>query len=97
MSNELKAMDEFMDKLTQNAEKVNPLEGMNGVEVLNHLLFVEPDKGLWGLILLVVVVAVLSLWYDNYNDIIMLMSIHLNMKDKTRKIVPTVIPNAQST
>ena len=35
--------------------------------------------------------------YDNYNDIIMLMSIHLNMKDKTRKIVPTVIPNAQST
>ena len=28
MSNELKAMDEFMDKLTQNAEKVNPLEGM---------------------------------------------------------------------
>ena len=68
MSNELKAMDEFMDKLTQNAEKVNPLEGMNGVEVLNHLLFVEPDKGLWGLISLGVVVAVLSLWYDKYND-----------------------------
>ena len=68
MSNELKAMDEFMDKLTQNAEKANPLEGMNGVEVLNHLLFVEPDKGLWGLILLGVVVAVLSLWYDKYND-----------------------------
>ena len=68
MSNELKAMDEFMDKLTQNAEKVNPLEGMNCVEVLNHLLFVEPDKGLWGLILLGVVVAVLSLWYDKYND-----------------------------
>ena len=68
MSNELKAMDEFMDKLTQNAEKVTPLEGMNGVEVLNHLLFVEPDKGLWGLILLGVVVAVLSLWYDKYND-----------------------------
>ena len=68
MSNELKAMDEFMDKLTQNADKANPLEGMNGVEVLNHLLFVEPDKGLWGLILLGVVVAVLSLWYDKYND-----------------------------
>ena len=66
MSNELKAMDEFMDKLTQNAEKVNPLEGMNGVEVLNHLLFVEPDKGLWGLILLGVVVAIGSLWYDKY-------------------------------
>ena len=68
MSNELKAMDEFMDKLTQNAEKANPLEGMNGVEVLNHLLFVEPDKGLWGIILLGVVVAVLSLWFDKYND-----------------------------
>ena len=68
MSNELKAMDEFMDKLTQNAEKVNPLEGMNGVEVLNHLLFVEPDKGLWGLILLGVVVAIGSLWYDKYSD-----------------------------
>ena len=68
MSNELKAMDEFMDKLTQNAEKVHPLEGMNGVEVLNHLLFVEPDKGLWGIILLGVVVAVLSLWFDKYND-----------------------------
>ena len=68
MSNELKAMDEFMDKLTQNAEKVNPLEGMNGVEVLNHLLFVEPDKGLWGIILLGVGVAVLSFWFDKYND-----------------------------
>ena len=68
MSNELKAMDEFMDKLTQNAEKANPLEGMNGVEVLNHLLFVEPDKGLWGIILLGVGVAVLSFWFDKYND-----------------------------
>ena len=68
MSNDLKALDNFFDKLTQNAEKVNPLDGMNGLEVLNHLLFVEPDKGLWGLILLGVVVAVLSLWYDKYND-----------------------------
>ena len=68
MSNELKAMDEFMDKLTQNAEKVNPLDGINGLEVLNHLLFVEPDKGLWGIILLGVVVAIGSLWFDKYND-----------------------------
>ena len=68
MSNELKAMDEFMDKLTQNAEKANPLEGMNGVEVLYHLLFVEKSTGLWGLIILGVVIALLSLWYDKYNE-----------------------------
>ena len=68
MSNELKAMDEFMDKLTQNAEKSNPLEGMNGVEVLYHLLFVEKSTGLWGLIILGVVIALLSLWYDKYNE-----------------------------
>ncbi len=65
---ELKAMDEFMDKLTQNAEKVNPLEGMNGVEVLHHLLIVEPDKGLWGIIGFGIVIAIASLWYDKYND-----------------------------
>ena len=41
---------------------------MNGLEVLNHLLFVEPDKGLWGIILLGVVVAIGSLWFDKYND-----------------------------
>ena len=64
---ELKAMDEFMDKLTQNAEKVNPLEGMNGVEVLHHLLIVEPDKGLWGIIGLGVVIALFSFWYDKYD------------------------------
>jgi len=68
MSNDLKALDNFFDKLTQNAEKVNPLDGMNGLEVLNHLLFVEPDKGLWGIILLGVVVAIGSLWFDKYND-----------------------------
>ena len=68
MSNDLKALDNFFDKLTQNAEKVNPLDGMNGLEVLNHLLFVEPDKGLWGIILLGVVVAIGSLWVDKYND-----------------------------
>ena len=68
MSNDLKALDNFFDKLTQNAEKVNPLDGMNGLEVLNHLLFVEPDKGLWGIILLSVVVAIGSLWFDKYND-----------------------------
>ena len=68
MSNELKAMDEFMDKLTQNAEKANPLVGMNGVEVLYHLLFVEKSTGLWGLIILGVVIALLSLWYDKYNE-----------------------------
>ena len=61
---ELKAMDEFMDKLTQNAEKVNPLEGMNGVEVLHHLLIVEPDKGLWGIIGLGVFFGVISIVYD---------------------------------
>ena len=68
MSNDLKALDNFFDKLTQNAEKVNPLDGMNGLEVLNHLLFVEPDKGLWGIILLGVVIAIGSLWFDKYND-----------------------------
>ena len=68
MSNDLKALDNFFDKLTQNAEKVNPLDGMNGLDVLNHLLFVEPDKGLWVIILLGVVVAIGSLWFDKYND-----------------------------
>ena len=68
MSNDLKALDNFFDKLTQNAEKVNPLDGMNGLEVLNHLLFVDPDKGLWRIILLGVVVAIGSLWFDKYND-----------------------------
>ena len=68
MSNDLKALDNFFDKLTQNAEKVNPLEGMNGLEVLNHLLFVEPDKGLWGIIGFGIVVAIASFWYDKYND-----------------------------
>ena len=34
MSNELKAMDEFMDKLTQNAEKVNGRWAMIGFVAL---------------------------------------------------------------
>ena len=37
---------------------------MNGLEYLYHLLFVEVDKGLWGIIGLGVIVAVLSYWYD---------------------------------
>ena len=65
---ELKAMDEFMDKLTQNAEKVNPLEGMDGMQVLYHILFVEKSPGLWGIIGLGVVIALLSIWYDKYNE-----------------------------
>jgi len=38
------------------------------VEVLNHLLFVEPDKGLWGIIGFGIFIAVGSLWYDKYLD-----------------------------
>ena len=68
MSNELKAMDEFMDKLTQNAEKVNPLEGMDGMQVLYHILFVEKSPGVWGIIGFGIVIAIASLWYDKYND-----------------------------
>ena len=64
MSNDLKALDNFFDKLTQNAEKVNPLDGMNGLEVLNHLLFVEVDKGLWGIIGIGIFFAVISIIYD---------------------------------
>jgi len=37
---------------------------MNGLEFLYHLLFVEWDKGLWGIILLGVVVALISIIYD---------------------------------
>tara|TARA_B100000945_G_scaffold305503_1_gene292051 strand:+ start:1326 stop:1565 length:240 start_codon:yes stop_codon:yes gene_type:complete len=68
MSNDLKALDNFFDKLTQNAEKVNPLDGMNGLEVLHHILFVEWDKGLWGIIGFGIVIAIVSLWYDKYNE-----------------------------
>ena len=37
---------------------------MNGLEFLYHLLFVEWDKGLWGIILLGVIVALISIIYD---------------------------------
>ena len=37
---------------------------MNGLEYLYHLLFVEWDKGLWGIILLGVVFAVISIISD---------------------------------
>lgn len=37
---------------------------MNGLEYLYHILFVEWDKGLWGIILLGVIIAVLSIIYD---------------------------------
>ena len=37
---------------------------MNGLEMLYHILFVEWDKGLWGIIILGVVIAILSVIYD---------------------------------
>ena len=37
---------------------------MNGLEFLYHLLFVEWDKGLWGIILLGVFFAIISIIYD---------------------------------
>ena len=37
---------------------------MNGLEFLYHLLFVEWDKGLWGIIILGVIVALISIIYD---------------------------------
>ena len=37
---------------------------MNGLEFLYHLLFVEVDKGLWGIIGLGVFFAVISIVYD---------------------------------
>ena len=37
---------------------------MNGLEFLYHLLFVEVDKGLWGLILLGVVFTNISIVMD---------------------------------
>ena len=41
---------------------------MNGLEYLYHLLFVEVDKGLWGIIGFGIVIAIASLWYDKYNE-----------------------------
>jgi hypothetical protein len=37
---------------------------MNGLEFLYHLLFVEVDKGLWGIILLGVVFTIISIVMD---------------------------------
>jgi len=37
---------------------------MNVLEFLYHTLFVEWDKGLWGIILLVVFFAITSIAYD---------------------------------
>ena len=37
---------------------------MNGLEMLYHILFVEWDKGLWGIIILGVVITILSVIYD---------------------------------
>tara|TARA_B100000900_G_C20510644_1_gene687844 strand:+ start:969 stop:1112 length:144 start_codon:yes stop_codon:yes gene_type:complete len=38
---------------------------MNGLEFLYHILFVEWDKGLWGIIMLGVIFALLS-WVMDY-------------------------------
>jgi len=37
---------------------------MNGLEVLYDLLFVQVDKGLWGIIIFGVVVAAISFIFD---------------------------------
>ena len=37
---------------------------MNGLEFLYHILFVEWDKGLWGIIGIGVLFAVISIIYD---------------------------------
>tara|TARA_E500000178_G_scaffold329262_1_gene360017 strand:- start:180 stop:323 length:144 start_codon:yes stop_codon:yes gene_type:complete len=37
---------------------------MNGLEFLYHVLFVEWDKGLWGIIMLGVIFALLSVVMD---------------------------------
>ena len=62
---ELKALDEFFDKLTQNATPVNPLEGMNGVEVLWYLLTNwDEGRGLWMIICIAMTVLIISLIFD---------------------------------
>ena len=38
---------------------------MNGLEMLYHMLFVEPESFLWGLIMLGVIFALLS-WVMDY-------------------------------
>ena len=40
-------------------------EGMNGLEVLYTILFVEWDKGLWGIIVLGLIFALVSIITDD--------------------------------
>jgi len=40
-------------------------EGMNGLEVLYTILFVEWDQGLWGIIILGLIFALVSLITDD--------------------------------
>ena len=44
---------------------MNQYEGMNGLEVLYNILFVEWDKGLWGIIALGVIFALISIITDD--------------------------------
>jgi len=37
---------------------------MNGLEFLYHVLFVEVDRGLWGIIILGVIIALISVIAD---------------------------------
>jgi len=37
---------------------------MNGLEFLYHILFVEKDAGLWGIILMGIIFAILSIVAD---------------------------------
>ena len=42
---------------------------MNGLEMLYHMLFVEPETFLWGMITIGVIVALLSYVFDvGYNE-----------------------------
>ena len=66
---ELTALDKVFDKLLQNATPVDPLEGMNGVEVLWYLLTNwEAGRGLWFIIGFAVLAFLLSLWCDKHFD-----------------------------
>ena len=44
---------------------MNQYEGMNGLEVLYTILFVEWDTGLWGIIALGVIFALVSIITDD--------------------------------
>ena len=44
---------------------MNQYEGMNGLEVLYNILFVVWDKGLWGIIALGVIFALVSIITDD--------------------------------